>query len=403
MNLFQRIRPVTLVFIGFVVVAVVVGLGNTYAAKDSDTTPAGDTVTVRLIGPQGEITHPVSVPAVNLTEAEWREKLSDQEFYILRENGTERAYTGDLLDNKDEGLYVCGACKLPLFDSKTKFDSGTGWPSFYMPVARENIVDKEDRSFGMVRTENVCARCGSHLGHVFPDGPDPTGLRYCMNAAALDFVAKEDVMTLAKNTPEKSDTDSKAKVGDRLPAPEKGMSKADAPGEATAVLAGGCFWCTEAVFEELDGVKDVVSGYCGGDPKRADYRSVTTGTTGHAEAIKITYDPSEVSYGELLRIFFATHDPTTKNRQGPDSGPQYRSAVFYEDEEQKAIAESYIQQLDEAKAFSKPIVTTLEPLDAFHVAEEYHQDFVDKNPQHPYVQMWAVPKIQKVKKITQQD
>lgn len=166
----------------------------------------------------------------------------------------------------------------------------------------------------------------------------------------------------------------------------------------TAVFGGGCFWCTEAVFEQLDGVSEVVSGYAGGAKETADYKKVSAGATDHAEVILITYDASKITYGQLLRVFFATHDPTTKDRQGPDWGRQYRSAVFYAGDDEKRVAEAYIKQLNDAKVFADPIVTTLEPLEAFYPAEEYHQDFVKRNPNHPYVQQWAVPKVEKVRK-----
>lgn len=168
--------------------------------------------------------------------------------------------------------------------------------------------------------------------------------------------------------------------------------------DRTAVLAGGCFWCVEAVFEQLEGVKDVQSGYAGDTAENATYEKVSAGQTKHAEAIQITYDPSKITYGQLLRIFFATHDPTTRDRQGPDWGHQYRSAIFYENEEQKSVAEGYIRQLEESKLFApKKIVTTLEPLDKFYPAEVYHQDFARENPANPYIQQWAVPKVQKLR------
>ena len=172
------------------------------------------------------------------------------------------------------------------------------------------------------------------------------------------------------------------------------------PGEVRQmVLAGGCFWCTEAVFEQLEGVGDVISGYAGGTKETANYDAVCTGTTGHAEAIRIPYEPAKVSYAQLLRVFFATHDPTTLNRQGHDTGPQYRSTIFYENEEQKKVAEAYIRQLNEAKAFHGPVVTTVEPLkpDAFYVAERYHQDYAACNPGNPYIRSQAVPKVKKVR------
>jgi len=169
------------------------------------------------------------------------------------------------------------------------------------------------------------------------------------------------------------------------------------PGEMrTAVFAGGCFWCTEAICAPLNGVTDVVSGYAGDTKANADYDKVSTGATKHAEAIKVTYDPSVISYGELLRVLLTLTDPTAKDYQGPDHGHQYRSAVFYENEDQKKVAEAYIKQLTEAKVFDKPIVTTVEPLVEFFPAEAYHQDFVEQNPNHPYVRQWALPKLKKL-------
>jgi peptide-methionine (S)-S-oxide reductase len=184
-----------------------------------------------------------------------------------------------------------------------------------------------------------------------------------------------------------------------FPDPTLDQDPSSRKGIQTAVLAGGCFWCTEAVFEILDGVKDVVSGYSGGDAKTANYKAVSTGATNHAEAIKVTFDASKISYGELLRVFFeVAHDPTQLNRQGPDWGRQYRSAIFYANEEQKRIAEAYIAQLTAAKVFPKPIVTEVVPLKDFYPAEDYHQDFVDNNPINPYVMANANPKIAKLKK-----
>jgi peptide-methionine (S)-S-oxide reductase len=170
-------------------------------------------------------------------------------------------------------------------------------------------------------------------------------------------------------------------------------------GEQTAVLAGGCFWGVEAVFEALAGVKDVVSGYAGGSKSSANYRVVSSGTTGHAESVRITYDPAKVSYGQLLKVFFAVaHDPTQLNRQGPDEGPQYRSAIFFNGSEQKAVAEAYIRQLNDAKIFPRRIVTTLVTLDGFYPAEPEHQDFIRRNPWNPYVLANDRPKLELLEK-----
>jgi len=168
---------------------------------------------------------------------------------------------------------------------------------------------------------------------------------------------------------------------------------------AVAVLAGGCLWCTEAVFEQLQGVESVESGYAGGTPETAQYKAVSAGVTDHAEVIAVTYDPHVISYGRLLQVFMSVaHDPTQLDRQGPDRGRQYRSAVFWAHEDERAAAEAYIAQLEEAKVFGSPIVTTLEPLEAFYPAEAYHQDYVQHNPAQPYVAYNALPNVEKLRK-----
>ncbi len=172
-----------------------------------------------------------------------------------------------------------------------------------------------------------------------------------------------------------------------------------AAGERLAALAGGCFWCVEAVYRQLDGVQAVVNGYAGGDVKTADYRSVSSGRTGHAEAVQVRYDPARVSYGDLLRIFFSiAHDPTTRDRQGADVGPQYRSEIFAVDAEEEAVARGYIAQLDAAKVFDAPIVTTVSRLETFFPAEAYHQDYAATHANEPYIQFVAAPKVAKLKR-----
>ncbi|HTN33158.1 MAG TPA: peptide-methionine (S)-S-oxide reductase MsrA [Marinobacter sp.] len=180
----------------------------------------------------------------------------------------------------------------------------------------------------------------------------------------------------------------------RFPDPEQDLPQAD--GEGRIVLAGGCFWCVEAVFQAMDGVTRIESGYVGGSADTANYEAVCTGTTGHAEAADVRYNPAKVTFGELLKIFFSVaHDPTQLNRQGNDKGTQYRSAIFYETPEQRRIAEAYIQQLDMAEVYPAPIVTALEPLEAFYPAESHHQNFAARNPYQPYVMAVAVPKVKK--------
>jgi peptide-methionine (S)-S-oxide reductase len=184
-----------------------------------------------------------------------------------------------------------------------------------------------------------------------------------------------------------------------IPPAKIDLPLATAPGKQTAVFAGGCFWGTQAVFERVKGVLDTTVGYSGGSAKTATYDQVTTETTGHAESLEVVYDPSRLTYGELLRIFFSVaHDPTQFNRQGPDVGTSYRSAIFYSSEEQKRIASAYIAQLDAAKVFPARIVTEVTPLKAFYRAEEYHQDFAIKNPTNNYIQICDLPKIATLKK-----
>jgi peptide methionine sulfoxide reductase msrA/msrB len=319
----------------------------------------------RVFTTTGTLTDPIAMPRLVLTDAQWRGRLTPEQFRILRNAGTEAPFCGTLLDNKKPGIYSCAGCSLPLFSSDHKFNSGTGWPSFYQPVAAENIVERADRSHGMDRVEILCARCDGHLGHVFDDGPRPTGQRHCLNSESLVFTDSDQLA-------------SRAEV-DEL------------------VLAGGCFWCVEAVFEELKGVYEVISGYAGGSSKPS-YQQVTTGTTGHAESVKIIFDPAVISSTDLLRVHFATHDPTTLNRQGADVGTHYRSAIFYRTEQEKAVAEAMIADLTEQKVFRAPIVTTLEPLTGFHPAEAYHQNYVCTNPTDSYVRNVALPKVEKVRK-----
>jgi peptide-methionine (S)-S-oxide reductase len=184
-----------------------------------------------------------------------------------------------------------------------------------------------------------------------------------------------------------------------IPDPAFDAPLAEAKGERTAVLAGGCFWGVEAVFEHVKGVKRVTSGYSGGSARDADYESVSAGETGHAESVRITYDPSQVTYGRLLKVFFSVaHDPTQVNRQGPDVGRHYRSAIFYAGEEQKRIAESYIAQLNQAKLFNSSIATQVVALKTFHEAEDYHQDYAARHPDQPYIVIHDLPKVENLRK-----
>jgi peptide-methionine (S)-S-oxide reductase len=185
-----------------------------------------------------------------------------------------------------------------------------------------------------------------------------------------------------------------------VPAPAVDAARASAPGQQTTVFSGGCFWGVQAVFQHVKGVITATSGYSGGKAKTAEYELVSTGETGHAESVQIVYDPSQITYGELLRVFFSVaHDPTQLNRQGPDEGTQYRSAIFYANDEQKRIAQAYIAQLDQAKVFSGPIVTQVAPLQAFYPAEAYHQNYAALHPNQPYIVFNDAPKVAHLRQL----
>ena len=193
---------------------------------------------------------------------------------------------------------------------------------------------------------------------------------------------------------------AKATAANTIPNPLIDAPLANAKGQQTAVIAGGCFWGIQAVFEHVKGVNAVTSGYSGGAADTAHYEMVSEGNTGHAESVRITYDPSQISYGQLLKVFFAVaHDPTELNRQGPDTGTQYRSVIFYTDEQQKRIAQAYVEQLNKAKVFRRPIATQLVALNAFYAAEGYHQDYFINHPEDPYIVINDVPKVEQLRKL----
>jgi peptide methionine sulfoxide reductase msrA/msrB len=311
------------------------------------------------------------VCALPENDDELRALLTPEQYRIVRENGTERPFQNAFWDNHKEGLYLDVISGEPLFSSKEKFDSGTGWPSFYAPLHSDNIAEITDNTLGMTRTEVRSKKANSHLGHLFPDGPKPTGLRYCINSGSLKFVPVEQL--------------EEAGLGDYL---EHFGRKKTAKGGAedamganqteTVMFGAGCFWGVEAAFRKIPGVIDAASGYSGGDVADPGYKAVCTGTTGHAEVVQVTYDPSKVSFKQLLDAFWGMHNPTQVNRQGPDYGEQYRSAIFFTTPEQEKDAKAAIAALTAEKRFNKPIATQVVAAKPFYRAEEYHQRYLEK-------------------------
>jgi peptide methionine sulfoxide reductase msrA/msrB len=271
--------------------------------------------------------------------------LSKEESRVILEKGTERPWTGKYTNAKEKGTYVCNQCGAALYRSDAKFDSDCGWPSFDDEIkgSVKRVPDADGR-----RTEIICASCNGHLGHVFEgEGFTEKDTRHCVNSVSLDFVPA----VLEKGT------------------------------YTTAIFAGGCFWGVEYYLQKEPGVLAVVSGYIGGHVKNPSYKEVCTGKTGHAEAVRVVYDPDKTTYDRLVRLFLEIHDPTQVDRQGPDIGSQYRSGIFYLNEEQRKIAASNLEILRQ-KGYK--IATELTPATEFYDAEDYHQDYYFENGKTPY-------------------
>ena len=322
------------------------GLSSANCAQESPTAPTATRARpASRLSKSGHDLTPLSPERI----AEIVKTLDPLTVEVTQRAGTERAGTSPLEKEKRKGVFVSAVGGLPLFRSEDKFDSGTGWPSFTQPVDPDHVILREDESHGMKRVEVLDARSGSHLGHVFDDGPAPTGKRYCMNGAALRFVPD----------------------GEELPPESRPIET------AAAYFAGGCFWGVEDVFQQVPGVLDAVSGYMGGTLERPTYEAVCAGGSGHAETVRVVFDPKRVSYAELLKVFFLNHDPTTLDRQGPDVGAQYRSAIFAADAKQLEAAKAYVAELAKTPAYqTRKIVTVIVPPGAtFWPAEEHHQDY----------------------------
>ncbi len=289
------------------------------------------------------------------TQRAWSE-LTPEEERVIVQKGTEPPFTGKFVDHQANGTYTCRRCGAALFPSNAKFKSGTGWPSFDDAIqgAVKEIPDGDG-----TRTEIVCAHCGAHLGHVFKgEGLTDTSVRHCVNSVSLDF------------TPNAPDANGHQRQKAANPAKT-----------AQAYFAGGCFWGVEYYFEKVPGVLEASSGYMGGQARNPSYEEVSSKRTGHAETVAVTYDPSRVSYEELAKLFFEIHDPTQVDRQGPDVGSQYRSAVFVNSERERKVVEKLIAQL---KHKGLKVATEIQNAGPFWKAEGYHQDYYERTGKQPY-------------------
>jgi peptide methionine sulfoxide reductase msrA/msrB len=295
---------------------------------------------------------------VKPSQGELKKMLTPLQYRVTQQEGTEPAFSNPHWNNKRPGIYVDIVSGEPLFTSVDKYDSGTGWPSFKKPLEPSGVVERQDYKLVWPRTEVRSRLADSHLGHLFDDGPPPSGNRYCINSAALRFVPKEQLLATG--------------YGKYLTLFESSS--------ALATVAGGCFWGVEELLRVLPGVRDTTVGYIGGQTENPTYNEVKTGLTGHAEAVQVEYDPSRISYEEILLLFFRLHDPTTPNRQGNDIGTQYRSVIFYHDEKQRQIATKVKAKVNSSGRWKGKVMTRIAEAGPFYSAEAFHQDYLQKTP-----------------------
>ncbi len=329
---------------------------------------------------------PTSAAGGKPSDRELRSALTPEQYRVTQECGTEPPFRNAHWDNHAPGIYVDVVSGEPLFSSLDKFDSGTGWPSFTRPL-EPNVLERTDGSHGMTRTEVRSKGGDSHLGHLFEDGPrDRGGLRYCINSASLRFVPAsrleaEGYGEYARLFPDVKQ-EPRAAGGAPAPAAEAGGKEAAvAKDREVAVLAGGCFWGMQDLLRRIPGVIETEVGYTGGWVESPRYEDTHDSRSGHAESVRIVFDPRVLSYEELLeKWFFRMHDPTTLDRQGNDRGTQYRSAIFYQDESQKAAAERVKARIQASGRWKGPIVTEIAKASRWWPAEDEHQDYLVKHP-----------------------